>query len=117
MSAVKSGQLLRLAMRTSRRNGVVICAPRTSVVAARSMATESKSLKREISEKVPATIFDAENASNAPQHVSLPVGAKSAPAAVESVASVTPLTQAIFDKLPASLQKMTVMHKVVIITG
>ena len=30
---------------------------------------------------------------------------------------VVPLTQAVFQRLPATLQKMTVMGKVVIITG
>lgn len=97
--------------------------PRTGPISFRAFATESKTLKREIiSEKqVPVTAFkpDGTNSvggTSTPHHFNIPVGAKSGNVA-EPTEAVIPLTRAIYEKLPATLQKMTVMDKVVIVTG
>lgn len=90
----------------------------------RAYATESKNLKREIvSEKaIPVTAFKDASANStspgtaSPVHFTIPVrGSK--PAAESPSLPVTPLTKDLFSRLPPTVQKMTVMGKVVIVTG
>lgn len=93
----------------------------SKAVVARYYATESKNLKREIiSEKqVPVTAFKPDSAnstgSTTPHHFTIPVVA-SKPVA-EPTEAVTPLTHAAYAQLPATLKKMTVFGKIVIVTG
>lgn len=90
----------------------------------RAFATESKALKREIiSEKqIPVTAFKPDGPSShggiaTPLHFKIPVGGAKLDPVAEQPQAVTPLSKAMYAKLPATLQKMTVMDKVIIVTG
>lgn len=116
MSVARSS-LVRSLQTAARRS------PLAAPKAVRAFASESKNLKREIiSEKqIPVTAFkpDGANASTGtsqPHHFTIPVG-RGEKQAAEPSSAVTPLTPAMYAKLPSTLQKMTVMGKVVIVTG
>lgn len=118
MSVARSvlGRSLQSAVRTPRAAAVT--------QALRLYTTESKNLKREIiSEKqVPVTAFQPDGPSSlggtsTPHHLKVPVGSVKSDAAAEPTPALTPLSQDLYAKLPATVQKMTVMGKVVIVTG
>lgn len=74
--------------------------------------------------EIPMSVYSPDSkgvaSSNTGDHLSIPVQRGppvSEPAAEEANEKLTPLTEEVYAKMPATLQKMTVMGKVIIITG
>ncbi|KFZ15281.1 hypothetical protein V501_02782 [Pseudogymnoascus sp. VKM F-4519 (FW-2642)] len=95
-------------------------ATRPATMAARPLSTSARLLRREViaEKQIPVSSY-ADPESHAPQRSTIPV--RNDPEievpAEEAGLRAAPLTKALFSKLPKSIQKQTVMDKVVIVTG
>lgn len=95
-------------------------ATRPATLAARPLSTSARLLRREVIAEKQIPVSSYADESHTPQRSSIPV--RNDPE-IESHAEETaglrapPLTKALFSKLPKSIQRQTVMDKVVIVTG
>lgn len=95
-------------------------ATRPATMAARPLSTSARLLRREViaEKQIPVSSY-ADPESHAPQRSTIPV--RNDPEievpAEEAGLRAAPLSKALFSKLPKSIQKQTVMDKVVIVTG
>jgi NAD(P)-dependent dehydrogenase (short-subunit alcohol dehydrogenase family) len=114
MSAVRSS-ILRASRAAARSNPSVVAR-----IAYRPISTTTTDKQREvISEKnIPVASYTDSNKAGEPQRTSIPVRPNPD---IETKADEAepngPITKALFNKLPKNLQKMTVMDKVILITG
>lgn len=93
-------------------------ATRPAAMAARPLSTSARLLRREViaEKQIPVSSYT----DDAPQRSTIPV--RNDPeiehhAEEQAGLHAPPLTKALFSKLPKSIQKQTVMDKVVIVTG
>ncbi|KFY27108.1 hypothetical protein V493_03695 [Pseudogymnoascus sp. VKM F-4281 (FW-2241)] len=96
-------------------------ATRPATLAARPLSTSARLLRREViaEKQIPVSSY-ADPESHAPQRSTIPV--RNDPeiethAEEQGGLHAPPLTKALFSKLPKSIQRQTVMDKVVIVTG
>lgn len=120
----------RTAFRLGRAAAPLFSAPRTSgprVVPAATRAFQKSAvrMKSDVVQEteIPVSVYSTDakgSGQSSSDHFSIPVSrenAKPTPMPTEGEETVTPLTQKVYDTLPPTMQKMSIMDKVVIVTG